>query len=263
MIGERVFLRHIVFEDGFEHRPFRREFREFKPAPFLEADEEDAFAVLRHDAPRIYDLIINGVAERLGQRVVDDLKRAALVVAAEVLHVLQHERRGPVVINDVGQREEEVALFLVLEAVFFAEAQFLGDARDAERLAGKAGAQDVVRGNVRHGHGMDVAVRTLAMIGFVGDPGRLVPVGGENALAARALEGEPEAANAAEEVNELWFAMSAVAVRVVGGRIFAQHVNLIVLFRAGDFLSARHAATVPEAHRFCRTKNGLRSRRPL
>lgn len=76
-----------------------------------------------------------------------------------------------------------VALFLVLEAVLFAEAQFLGDARDAERLAGKAGAQDVVRGNVRHGHGMDVAVRALAVIGFVGDPGLLVPVGGEDASA--------------------------------------------------------------------------------
>ena len=59
-----------------------------------------------------------------------------------------------------------------------------------------------MRGNVRHGHGMDVAVRTFAVIGFVGDLGRLVPVGGEDALAARALEREPEAANAAEEVYE-------------------------------------------------------------
>ena len=188
----------MVFKDGFELRPFRRELREFKPAPFLEADEEDAFAVLRHDAPRIYDLIINCVADRLGQRVVNDLKRAALVVAAEVLHVLQHECRGPVVINDVGQREEEVALFLVLEAVLFAEAQFLGDARDAEGLAGKAGAQNVVRGNVRHGHGMDVAVRSLAVIGGVGNPGWFVPVGGEDALAARPLKGVTEAADAAE-----------------------------------------------------------------
>lgn len=30
MIDERVFLRHIVFEDGFELRPFRREFRELE-----------------------------------------------------------------------------------------------------------------------------------------------------------------------------------------------------------------------------------------
>ena len=176
MIGERVFLRHIVFEDGFELRPVCREFREFKPASFLEADKKDTFAVLRHDAPGINDLIINGVAERLGQRVVHDLKRAALVVAAEVLHVLQHKRLGPVVINDVREGEEEVALFLVLEAVLLAEAQFLGDARDAEGLAGKAGAQNVVRGNVRHGHGMNVAVRSLAVIGCVGDLCLFVPV---------------------------------------------------------------------------------------
>ena len=121
---------------------------------------------------------------------------------SEVLHGLQHERLGPVVLNDVGQREEEVALFLVLEAVFFAETEFLGDARNAERLAGKAGAQDVVRGNVRHGHGMNVAVRPLAVIGLVGDPGRLVSVRGEDALTARPLESVTEAANAAEEVNE-------------------------------------------------------------
>ena len=61
----------------------------------------------------------------------------------KVLHVLQHERRGPVVINDVDQREEEVALFLALEAVLFTEAQFFGDAREAEGLAGKTGPQRV------------------------------------------------------------------------------------------------------------------------
>jgi hypothetical protein len=53
---------------------------------------------------------------------------------------------------------------------------------------------------VRHGHGVNVAVRALAVIGFVGDPGLLVPIRGEDALAARALEGEPEAANAAEQI---------------------------------------------------------------
>lgn len=146
--------------------------------------------------------MVNGVTERLGQRVVDDLKRAALIVAAEVLHVLQHERRGPVVINDVGQREEDVALFLVLEAVLFAEAEFLGNARDAERLTGKAGAQDVVRGNIRHRHGMNIAVRRLAEVGGIGLLRVFVPILGENAAPARALEGEPKSANAAEEVNE-------------------------------------------------------------
>ncbi len=132
----------------------------------------------------------------------DSFSRGSSISRLIGVDVLQHERRGPVVINDVGQREEEVALFLVLEAVLFAKAQFLGDARDAERLAGKAGAQDVVRGNVRHGHGVDVAVRALAVIGFVGDLRHLVPVGGEDALPTRALEGVTESANAAEEINE-------------------------------------------------------------
>ena len=119
-------------------------------------------------------------------------------MAAEVLHVLQHKRGRLVVINYRLDIEEEVALFLVLEAVLFAEAQFLGDARDAEGLARKSGAQNVVRGNVRHGHGMNVAVWALAVIGFVGDLSHLVPVGGKDALAARALESVSESANAAE-----------------------------------------------------------------
>ena len=53
-----------------------------------------------------------------------------------MLDVLQHEGVGPVAVNQFRQLEEEVALFHVLEAVFLAEAEFLGDARDAERLSG-------------------------------------------------------------------------------------------------------------------------------
>src|ERR1019366_6671584 len=94
MVGQRVFVRHIGFKDGFELRPLRREFREFKRAPFLEADEKDAFAVLRQHALRVNDGRVQMVAERVGERVVDDLKRPALVVAPEVLNVLQHKRGG-------------------------------------------------------------------------------------------------------------------------------------------------------------------------
>ena len=63
-----------------------------------EPDEEDAFAVLRHDALGVYDAMVNVVAERVGQRIVDDLKRAALVVPGEVLDVFQHEGVGLVVV---------------------------------------------------------------------------------------------------------------------------------------------------------------------
>ena len=70
---------------------------------------------------------------------------------------------------------------------------------------------------------MDVAVRTLAMIGFVGDLCRLVPVGGKNALATRALEGVTEAANAAEEVYEAQMSALTPALFPRRGRIFASH----------------------------------------
>src|ERR1039458_4127593 len=189
MVGQRVFVRDIGFKDGFELRPLRREFREFKRAPFLEADEKDAFAVLRQHALRVNDGRVQMVAERVGERVVDDLKRPALVVAPEVLNVLQHKRGGLVALDDFRQREEQVALLLVVKSVRLAEAQFFGDARDAERLAGKAGAKDVVGGNVRHRHGMDVAMRRVAEIGGVGLLRVFVPVGGEHAFAPERTTG--------------------------------------------------------------------------
>lgn len=86
--------------------------------------------------------------------------------------------------------------------VLLAEAEFLGDARDAERLAGKAGAKDVVRRDGVVGNGVNVAVRLFPKIRLVGDLRLFVPVGGEDTFATRALEGDAEAANAAEEVNE-------------------------------------------------------------
>ena len=98
--------------------------------------------------------------------------------------------------------ERSVALFHVLKAVLAAEAVLLGDAREAEGLAGKAAAKNVKLRNVRHGHGMDVAVRGLAEVGGVGLPAELVPVAGEDAPRARPLECDPEPADAAEEVDE-------------------------------------------------------------
>jgi hypothetical protein len=78
----------------------------------------------------------------------------------------------------------------------------LSDTRDAERLAGKASAENVVRWDGVVRHRIDVAVWWFVEVGFVSDLGVLVPVGGENAFAARALERDAESANAAEEVYE-------------------------------------------------------------
>src|SRR5208283_5810798 len=73
-IGELVFVRDIGFKNGIELRPFRREFREFKVAAFLEADKKNALAVLRHDALGVYHLRINPIAQMLLQRLHNDLK---------------------------------------------------------------------------------------------------------------------------------------------------------------------------------------------
>lgn len=202
VVSERVFLRDFGVEDGFELRSFLWELRELEMAAFAEADEEDAFTVLRHEALRINHLMIDGVFEVVGERVPDDAEGVALVVAFQVLHVLQHEGVGPVEVDQLGEFEEEVALFLVLESVFLAEAEFLGDARDAEGLAGKAGAEDMVRRDGVVRHGVDVAVRFFPEVFRVGDLRLRIPVGGEDALAAGFLKRDAEAANPAEEVDE-------------------------------------------------------------
>ena len=158
--------------------------------------------MLGHDALRINDLVIDGVAQRLGQRVVNNLKRAALVMATQVLHILQHKGGRLVVIDDRLKVKEEVALLLIVKAGGTAKTLLFGNAGNAERLAGKSRAQDVVRGNLRHCHGMDVALRFLGKIGGVGLARILVPIRGENALSPGPLKRQPEAADAAEEVDE-------------------------------------------------------------
>jgi len=115
-----------------------------------------------------------------------------------------------------------IALLLVLKAVFPAEAQFFGDARDAEWLAGKSGAEDVMFGNVGNRDGMDVAVRFFSEIGLVSLARLFVPVARENTFATGALEREPEPADATEQINETKFVVRAIAVDVVRRRVLAQ-----------------------------------------
>lgn len=223
VVGERVFLRHVRVENARELRPVGGEFRELERTPRLEPDEEDALAVLRHHALRVDDLPVNLVAKSIGQGVINDLKGAAPVVAVEVLQVLQHEGGRLVVVENVGDGEKEVALLHVLEAVLATEAVLLGDAREAEGLAGKAAAQNVELGNVGHGHRMNVAVRGLAEVGGVGLLADLVPITGKDALRPRPLEGDAETADAAEEINEAKFPFRRGTVHAVGGRVLAEN----------------------------------------
>lgn len=105
-------------------------------------------------------------------------------------------------VEDVGYREEKVALLQIIKPVFATEAKFLRDASDAERLAWKTGAKDIVRRDVGDGNGMDVAVGSLAKICGVSLLAEFVVVGRENALRAGLLKSDSESANSAEQVHK-------------------------------------------------------------
>ena len=191
--------------------------------------------MLWHHALRVNDLPVNLITERVGERVVNDFEGPALVVPDEMLHVLQHERGRFVIVENLGDGEKEIALFYVLETVLASETVLLGDAREAERLAGKATAQDVEPGDVGHSDGMDVAMRFLPEIRLVGLLTEFVPVAGEDALRTRSFKGDAEPANAAKQINEpqrWWF---VCAVRSVRNWVFPE--------LGGCDFAAAHAST--------------------
>lgn len=144
----------------------------------------------------------------------DDLEGAPLVVPNEVLHIFQNEGGRLVVIENFGDREEEVSLLFVLKAVLAAQTVFLGDAREAEWLTGKAAAEDVELRDVCHGNRVNVAMWRFTEVCRVGLLAELVPVTGENAARPGPLESNPKPADAAEEINE-------AKVTVHGGPIYS------------------------------------------
>jgi hypothetical protein len=115
-------------------------------------------------------------------------------------------------------------LLLVVEAVLSAEAVFLGNAGEAERLAGKPAAKDVVSRDVSHGYRMNVAARFFTEIGLVGDLGEFVPVGGEHALPSGFFKGDSESSNPAEEVDEAKRTWQVSVEHVAVGRLLFFYV---------------------------------------
>ncbi len=202
LVGERVFCGRGGVENGGEGRVVVGRAGELIGMGLAEADEEDAFAVLGEPVAGVDDAGVDVIAEVFGERAVDDGEGAALVVAGEVFDVFEDEGGGLVVLDDACDFEEEIALADVIEAVGSAEGVFLADPSETEGLAGEAAAEDVVRGDVGGGDEVDVAGWFLAEVGGVGDTGPAVPVGGEDAVAAELFEGETEAADAAEQVDE-------------------------------------------------------------
>ena len=56
VIRERAFVRHERAKDAGEFRACGGKIRELEHAPFLETNQKDAFAVLRHDAAGVNDV---------------------------------------------------------------------------------------------------------------------------------------------------------------------------------------------------------------
>ena len=143
------------------------------------------------------------VAQLVPQGVEDDLERAAVVVGCQVLHVLKQERGGALRGDDACHIEEQGALRLVSESGRAAKAALLGDAGQAERLAGEAGEHDVAVGDVVGVRLRDVARHVLreAVVRTVRAGGELVPLGREHRMPARGGEATADAADAGEQVD--------------------------------------------------------------
>ena len=75
--------------------------------------------MLWDEALGVDDLGVHVVAE-IAKGVHDHEERLAFVVAAQVLDVFEHKGLGLVVLDDVGQMEEQVALLLIVEAMLSA-----------------------------------------------------------------------------------------------------------------------------------------------
>lgn len=168
-----------------------------------DSDDEDTFSMLREEPLGIDDLPRDVVAKLLDQRTADHLEGPTPIVRGKILHVLEHERLRLLCGDDPLDVEEKRALGLAFETMLPAKRVLLGDPGDRERLAGEAGQQDVVVGNLLNGDLGDVAVDgVIAEIRPVGDLGILVPLGGKDAPTAGRLEPAAEATDPREEVDK-------------------------------------------------------------
>ncbi len=150
--------------------------------------------------------MLDVVAQLVAQDIDDGRKSTPLVVALQVLDVLQHEGSRPVMGNNLGGIEEQRALGVAQEAVRSAQGIFLGHAGYRERLAGKPRQKHVERldkGRVFRELPDIPANRVIVPeIERVGLLRVRVPLRGEAAPAADALESETKTSDAGKQVDE-------------------------------------------------------------
>jgi hypothetical protein len=154
--------------------------------------------VLGDDLARIDNLVVDPVPEGICQGIHDDLECPPLVVAFQILDVLQHECSRTMKLKDVGYLEKEIPLLFVFKTVLSSEADLLRDPGDAERLAWETAAKNIKRGNVSHGYLVDISMGLLTMVGLICNPAVLVPIAREDALGSNTFETKSKSADAAK-----------------------------------------------------------------
>lgn len=130
-------------------------------------------------------------------------KCAALIMAFEVLDVLQHECGGLMVVEYLCDGEKEIALLLIIEPMFPAETVFLGYPSETEWLTWKTTAQNIVGRHVSDGNSVNITMGFFAEIRRVRYLRMFIPIGGEHALASDFFESDAKATNTTEEIDEL------------------------------------------------------------
>jgi hypothetical protein len=175
---------------------------------------------------RIVRAVIGGVRHVVAQLVQsfhNDAKRFAAVVALEVFDVFQHENRRAARVKDPHHVEKQRPLGIAGKTVGAAEGVFLGNARQREGLAGKAGQQHVMLRHVlanMFGRLLVVDPRPVAerdianiliktvfrriavVVSLIGAHRMFIPFAGENALAADGFKSAPDPANTGEKIDK-------------------------------------------------------------
>src|SRR5690606_849970 len=108
------------------------------------ADDDDAFAVLRHEMLAVDDLVVNVVAKLVPEHVEDGGEGAPLVMARQVFAVLQQESFRLLPVDDPRDIEKKCALRDVRKAVRPTQRVLFGHPGNREWLTGEAGQQHVV-----------------------------------------------------------------------------------------------------------------------
>src|SRR4051794_35918468 len=92
VICECVFCWNIRFQNLRQSRSACWEFREFKRAGRLKADEEDAFAVLRNHALGIDDFGKKLIPKSFCEIPSDHVEGVSPIVSQQVLYIFKNER---------------------------------------------------------------------------------------------------------------------------------------------------------------------------